>query len=116
MFKDDRIYQVLLKYDFDLFRGKKSITEYIAEHIAEYYAEIVSATEGKNDFLGPYFVALLKEKLPIIKELGDEIPAILSAFDNGHIRDAYNRSALLFDKVEPYLLAYKRTIQAYRGT
>lgn len=104
MFKDDRIYQVLLKYDFDLFRGKKSIAEYMAEHIAEYYAEIVSATEGKNDFLGAYFIALLKEELPIIKELSDEIPAILSAFDNGHIRDAYNRSALLFDNIEPYLL------------
>ena len=28
MIKDDRIYQVLLKYNFDLFRGDKNITEY----------------------------------------------------------------------------------------
>ena len=104
MIKDDRIYQVLLRYDFDLFRGKKGITEYITEHLSKYYAEIVSATEGNNEFLGPYFITLLKDKLPIIKELCDEIPAILSAFDNGHIRDAYNKSALLFDNVEPYLL------------
>ena len=29
MIKDDRIYQVLLKYNFDLFRGDKNITEYM---------------------------------------------------------------------------------------
>ena len=104
MFKDDIVYQVLLKYDFDLFRGKKGITEYMLEHLAAYYAEIVSATEGRNEFLGDYFIALLKDKLPILRDLCGEIPTILSAFDNGHIREAYNRSAVLFDKVEPYLL------------
>lgn len=32
MIKDDTIYQVLLKYSFDLFRGDKNITEYMKEH------------------------------------------------------------------------------------
>ena len=36
MIKDDRIYQVLLKYNFDLFRGDKNITEYMREHCNQY--------------------------------------------------------------------------------
>lgn len=104
MIKDDRIYQVLLKHDFDLFRGEKGITEYISEHIAQYYDEIASAIKGKNEFLGDCFISLLKDELPFLEEICKEIPTILSAFDNGHIREAYNKSALLFDRVEPFLL------------
>ena len=64
MIKSDRIYQVLLKYNFDLFRGSKSMVEYISDHLAQYYTEIVSATEENNDFLGDSFIQKLKEKNP----------------------------------------------------
>jgi len=104
MIKSDRIYQVLLNYDFDLFRGSKSITEYISEHLSRYYAEITAAVEGENVFLGDYFIQLLKEKLPTLEELCQKIPAILSFFDNGHIKEAYNQSSCLFDRIEPLLL------------
>ena len=40
MIKDDRIYQVLLKYNFDLFRGNKNITEYMREHCNQFYCDI----------------------------------------------------------------------------
>lgn len=36
MIKDDRIYQVLLKYNFDLFRGDKNIIEYMREHCNQF--------------------------------------------------------------------------------
>ena len=62
MIKSDRVYQVLLNYDFNLFRGSKSIAEYLSEHLSQYYAEITTAVEGENDFLGDYFIQLLKEK------------------------------------------------------
>ena len=104
MFKDDQIYQTLLKYNFDLFRGKETITEFITEHLTQYYVEIVDATKGNNDFLGEYFIKLLSENLPIIEELCTEIPLVLSAVDYGHMRDAYNKSTMLFDRVESFLL------------
>lgn len=40
MIKNDRIYQVLLKYNFDLFRGDKGITEYMAEHCNQFYCDM----------------------------------------------------------------------------
>ena len=43
MIKDDRIYQVLLKYNFDLFRGDKNITEYMREHCNQFYCDICDA-------------------------------------------------------------------------
>lgn len=55
MIKNDMLYQVLLKYNFDLFRGSKSITDYITDHFTEYYSDILRATEGENAFLGDLF-------------------------------------------------------------
>lgn len=46
MIKDDRIYQVLLKYNFDLFRGDKNITEYMREHCNQFYCDICDALKG----------------------------------------------------------------------
>ena len=63
MIKDDRIYQVLLKYNFDLFRGDKSITEYMREHRNQFYCDICDAVKGDNSFLGEDFVNLLKDEL-----------------------------------------------------
>lgn len=40
MIKDDRIYQVLLKYNFDLFRGDKNITEYMRGSITPEILEL----------------------------------------------------------------------------
>lgn len=48
MIKDDRIYQVLLKHNFDLFRGNKNITEYMREHCDQFYRDICDALQGDN--------------------------------------------------------------------
>ena len=45
MVKSDSIYQVLLKYDFDLFRGNKGIEEYLSEHLNQYFKDIVERYE-----------------------------------------------------------------------
>ena len=81
MYKEDDFYQVLLKYDFDLFRGDKGIAEYMEEHLTQYYSDIVEATEGNNPFLSEDFVKLLKEKLDLLKEVCKEIPTILKLYD-----------------------------------
>ena len=52
MIKNDRIYQVLLKYNFDLFRGDKNIAEYMREYCNQFYCDICDAVKGDNSFLG----------------------------------------------------------------
>ena len=105
MIKGDSIYQVLLKHDFDLFRGDKGIAEYMAGHLGKFYEDIVVATEGENPFLGDAFTNLLKQELEFLHDICVEIPNILTAFENGHIRDAYVNSSVLFDRMKPYLLS-----------
>lgn len=105
MIKSDSIYQVLLKYDFDLYRQDKGITEYMTDHLRQYYTDIVAATEGKNDFLGEAFVSLLKDKLGCVNYVCEEIPTILSDYDDGHIKEAYIKSCSLFENMKPYLLS-----------
>lgn len=105
MYKEDDLYQVLLKYDFDLFRGNKGIAEYMEEHLNQYYSDIVEATEGNNPFLGEEFVKLLKEKLDLLNEICQEIPSILKTYDNGLIKETYIKSEELFEKVKDYFIA-----------
>lgn len=105
MIKDDRIYQTLLKYDFDLFRGEKNIAEYMEDHLNHFYEDIVDATNGNNEFLGDEFIELLKQELNKLRDICTEIPAIINAFDNGHIKNAYSRSEVLFDRAKSVFLA-----------
>ena len=77
MIKDDRIYQVLLKYKFDLFRGNKSIAEYMREHCKQFYYDISDAMKGDNSFLGEDFVNLLRDELEELQGICTIIPEII---------------------------------------
>ena len=104
MIKGDSIYQVLLRYDFDLMRSNEGIAEYINDHLNNYYSDMNEAISKKNEFLGPTFIDMLKEKMPLLSELCKDIPSVLFDFDNGYIQKAYNDSVVLFDQLKPYLL------------
>lgn len=83
MIKDDRIYQVLLKYNFDLFRGDKNITEYMREHCNQFYCDICDVVKGDNSFLGEDFVNLLKDELGELQDICLIIPEILELMIEG---------------------------------
>lgn len=104
MIKSDAIYQVLLKYDFDLSRGNSGIYDYLKQHLNQFYVDIISAMSAPNDvMLKEIFINILKDKKPLLHKLCNEIPEVIFAFDNGHIPDAYSKSKMLFDETKPYL-------------
>ena len=41
MIKDDAIIRVLLKYNFNLFRESKKMSQYMKEHLNNYYEDII---------------------------------------------------------------------------
>lgn len=102
MIKSDKLYQVLLKYNFDLFRGNKDITEYMRGHCKQFYSDICEAVEGDNSFLGDDFVKLLGNKLGELQEICIAIPEILELNDNGLTKATYEKSFQLFDRMKPY--------------
>ena len=102
MIKDDRIYQVLLKYNFDLFRGDKNITEYMREHCNQFYCDICDAVKGDNSFLGEDFVNLLKDELGELQDICLIIPEILELNDRGLIKATYEKGFQLFERMKPY--------------
>ena len=105
MIKGDAIYKVLLKYDFDLSRGNSGVYEYLKNHLNQFYLDITEALAAPNDImLKETFVNMLKDKMPLLKKLCEEIPEIISAFDNGHIPEAYSRSKTIFEETKPHLL------------
>lgn len=105
MYKNDSVYKILLKYNFDLFRGDKGITEYMREHCKQFYNDVMNAADGENPLLGEKFVALLKENSAFLKEICREIPEILEVYDQGFLGEVYNKSRSLFEKVMPYYIA-----------
>lgn len=102
MIKDDRIYQVLLKYNFDLFRGDKNITEYMREHCNQFYCDICDALKGDNSFLGEEFVNLLNGELEELQDICSIIPEILELNDRGLIKATYEKGFQLFERMKPY--------------
>ena len=102
MIKDDRIYQVLLKYNFDLFRGDKNITEYMREHCNQFYCDICDALKGGNSFLGEEFVNLLNGELEKLQDICSIIPEILELNDKGLIKATYEKGFQLFERMKPY--------------
>lgn len=102
MIKDDRIYQVLLKYNFDLFRGDKNITEYMREHCNQFYCDICDAVKGDNSFLGEDFVNLLKDELGELHDICLIILEILELNDRGLIKATYEKGFQLFERMKPY--------------
>ena len=102
MIKDDRIYQVLLKYNFDLFRGDKNITEYMREHCNQFYCDICDVVKGDNSFLGEDFVNLLKDEFGELQDICLIIPEILELNDRGLIKATYEKGFQLFERMRPY--------------
>lgn len=104
MYKGDSLYQVLLKYDFDLFRGAYGITEYLRSHCQQYYKDILEAVNGDNSFLGEEFVKLLRENLSLLNDICTEIPNILELYDQGFLGNAYQQAYALFERLKPYYI------------
>ena len=102
MVKDDKIYQVLLKYKFDLFRGNKNIAEYMREHLKQFYCDIYDAVKGDNPFLGKDFVNLLTDKLGELEDICTSIPEILELNDRGLVKATYEESFQLFERMKQY--------------
>ncbi len=102
MVKDDKIYQVLLKYKFDLFRGNKNIAEYMREHLNQFYGDICDAVKGDNPFLGEEFVNLLMNKLGELEDICSSIPEILELNDRGLVKTTYEKSFRFFERMKQY--------------
>ena len=100
----DSLYQVLLKYDFDLFRGAHGITEYLRSHCQQYYKDVLEAVNGDNSFLGEEFVKLLRENLSLLNDICTEIPNILELYDQGFLGNAYQQAYALFERLKPYYI------------
>ena len=107
MIKDDAIIRVLLKYNFNLFRESKKMSQYMKEHLNNYYEDIINATKEENNFLSEEFIELLKEDLDHLKEINEEIVSVLSLYESGFVKDAWIKGHILFDRVRPFFIYTK---------
>lgn len=105
MIKDDKIYQIILKNNFDLSRGEKSVAEYMQQHLSQYFNETSNSISAQdNPFLEEEFTKLLYEKLELLNKICREIPAIIETYNNGFIKQSYEKSFSLFEKAHDWFL------------
>lgn len=105
MYKDDSVFRMLLKYNFNLYRGNMTISEYLGNHFEEYISDISKAADGENPLLGNNFTAQLKDKLCLIKEICHQIIDTLKSNENGNIKESYDKAYALFDMLSPFFLS-----------
>lgn len=105
MYKGDSIYKVILKYNFDLFRGELDVPSYLENHLKKYVSDIQVAIQGDNPFLGAKFVSMLNKRVSLINKICSQIVGISEKYNSGLIKDAYIEAYTLFDYMHPYFLS-----------
>lgn len=105
MYKDDELFQVLLKYDFDLYRNKSDVPSYLEEHFENYIGDIERAASGNNPLLGSDFCSQLHTSIATIKTICNNLVSIGRINRNGQIKEAFEIAYNLFSSMEPYYLS-----------
>ena len=104
MYKGDQLFQVLLKYDFDLNRNGHDVPSYLDKHLERYAHDIENAASGSNPFLGVEFCKQVLKNIPLIKDISNKIVEIGQINRDGKIKDAFENAYTLFSSMEPYYL------------
>lgn len=105
MYKDDQLFQILLKYNFDLYRNEFDVPSYLDYHFNEFTNDIERAAAGSNPILGPEFCSLVLENISLIKGICNRLVEIGRINRNGQIKDAFESAYSLFSSMEPYYLS-----------
>lgn len=104
MYKKDKLFQVLLKYDFVLCRNEADVHSYLEKHFNEFVADVEHAANGANPFLRKRFCSTVLDKLPLIKDFCNKLVEISLINRSGKIKEAFESSYSLFSSMEPYYL------------
>lgn len=105
MYKDDQIFQVLLRYDFDLNRNEFDVPSYFKNHFDLYINDIECAAFGSNPFLGTDFCTQVLDSISLIKSISNKIVEISGLYWDGKIKDAFESAYTLFSSMKPYYLS-----------
>ena len=105
MYTEDMLFQIVMKYNYDLYRGPLDISTYMKNHFDQYINDLNKTINSENPFLGESFINKLNEKIPLIEEVCDELIDISQTYRDGYIKAAYEKSYTLFESLSPYYLS-----------
>ena len=103
----DDIFKTILKYNFNLYRGRSEVSEYLEGHYKNYYDDIKAACDGENFFLGRSAVDMVKGNLPRLKRVEDTVIKILKNYDERDFEYVYNSSTRLFDELNDVYILHR---------
>lgn len=105
MYLDDRLLQVLLKYDFELNRDDLDVPSYLENHFMKYITDVENAASGNNPLLGSEFCTRVLDNVQLLKNICNNIVEVGRINRNGRIKDAFECAYSLFSSMEPYYLS-----------
>lgn len=100
----DTLFTKILKYNFNLCRGKESIPEFLKSHYNEYISDMEEAVRSENKLIEKEFIQKLKKNMRIIKKICKDIVDINEIYHDGNILEAYKKAYRLFNYASPYYM------------
>lgn len=96
----DALFETLIQYDFNLCRGKQSITEYLHNNFKKYVQDLSLALENSNDSLDIETVKYVKKNILYLEQICDETIRIIKTANQGQTIDAHRLAYELFEKLK----------------
>lgn len=98
MFETNELLKRLINYSFNnLYRKDKNVSAFLEEHFSEYIDDIREGLSGKNELLDKNLLDDLTNNCGKISNLSENIIETIQTFENGHIKQAYEKGYKLFD-------------------
>lgn len=108
MFENDELLRRLINYNFNnLIRNDVSVSKFLEGHFKEYIDDVENGVTGKNDLLDKKIIQDVSNELNVLRELCEKIIEVISTFEAGHIKQAYDKAYELLNKHQSLLLTKK---------
>lgn len=102
---DDQLFQVIQKYDFDLYRDHSDVPSYLDEHFAKYIDDIERAAAGTNPLLGSDFCNQVLNNITTARAFCNELVDIGRIYRNGQIKESFEKAYNLFMSMSSYYVS-----------
>lgn len=98
MFEENDLLKVIINYNFsNLYRGEKNVSSFLEEHFNQYISDIKLGLEGNNKHIKQFILDDISKDFDKLVSLETNIIEIIKTFEDGHLKQAYDKAFKFFD-------------------
>lgn len=101
-----KLFNNLIKYDFNLNREGKTVSECLDIHFKKYINDLKECIELNNGFIDKEFNHKLSGKIEFIENICTRIVEVSKDYRNGKIKDSFVKSEKVFEDISQYFFTH----------